>query len=355
MRSVTLRQIAEAAGVSHATVSRALRGAPKVSLGEVERIRSIAEKLGYRANPLLSAWMADRRRSSPSSVSQTLAYIIGTKDMAHWKRTPAHTFVRGARQHAEKHGFKLEEFWLHEPGMTARRLSQILAARGITGVFVGSQPSSRAHLNLDWRAFCAVAQGFSLARPRLSRVANDYSQGMALALRELRKLGYRRIGLALSPVVDARVGRLWNGTFLAYQTYFDSRQRLPIHFWAADREDLFLKWVKKCRPDVIVTSHDEAERILENHGWRIPQDVGLVALGWGPHIQHWSGVDQRIEEAGRAAADLLIGMLLMNQRGIPSEPQTLLTQNAWHSGKTTKKQGKPAVWPHQPNTSFSII
>jgi DNA-binding LacI/PurR family transcriptional regulator len=45
---VTIRMVAEQAGVSAGTASRALRGHPQVSPACVERVRAVAERLGYR-------------------------------------------------------------------------------------------------------------------------------------------------------------------------------------------------------------------------------------------------------------------------------------------------------------------
>src|SRR5689334_21426219 len=47
----TLRDVAEAAGVHPATVSKALNNSPDVSAATVARIRKIATRLGYSPNP----------------------------------------------------------------------------------------------------------------------------------------------------------------------------------------------------------------------------------------------------------------------------------------------------------------
>ena len=54
-RVVTMRDIAKAAGVSQSTVSRVLSGTPSaVSIGPEarERVLAVADRLGYRPNPL---------------------------------------------------------------------------------------------------------------------------------------------------------------------------------------------------------------------------------------------------------------------------------------------------------------
>jgi DNA-binding LacI/PurR family transcriptional regulator len=48
--AVTIRHVAEEAGVSPGTASRALRGHPQVSAECAARVRAVADRLGY--NPL---------------------------------------------------------------------------------------------------------------------------------------------------------------------------------------------------------------------------------------------------------------------------------------------------------------
>jgi LacI family repressor for deo operon, udp, cdd, tsx, nupC, and nupG len=59
----TIEDVAAAAGVSVATVSRALRGLPNVATGTRERVVAIAEQMSYRADPAASRLATGRSRS----------------------------------------------------------------------------------------------------------------------------------------------------------------------------------------------------------------------------------------------------------------------------------------------------
>jgi len=66
--TVTIREVADAAGVSTATVSRALSGVQTVDPALAERVRRSAESLGYRANRVARAL---RRQST-----QTIGVVV---------------------------------------------------------------------------------------------------------------------------------------------------------------------------------------------------------------------------------------------------------------------------------------
>lgn len=59
-RSVTQAQVAREAGVSRGLVSLALAGSPKVAADTAERIREVAERLGYRVNRSAAALASGR-------------------------------------------------------------------------------------------------------------------------------------------------------------------------------------------------------------------------------------------------------------------------------------------------------
>ena len=59
----TIEHVAHAAGVSVATVSRALRGLPNVAVSTRARVEEVARELNYRADPAASRLAAGRGRT----------------------------------------------------------------------------------------------------------------------------------------------------------------------------------------------------------------------------------------------------------------------------------------------------
>ena len=58
--SITIRDVAQAAGVSTATVSRALRGLPHVDPETRERVRRVAAEMDYVVSPSASRLASGR-------------------------------------------------------------------------------------------------------------------------------------------------------------------------------------------------------------------------------------------------------------------------------------------------------
>ena len=75
-RRITQKDIAHHAGVTQATVSLALRNHPSVSAEVRDRIVALAEKLGYRPDPMLSSLVAYRSYLQSASFQGVLAWVI---------------------------------------------------------------------------------------------------------------------------------------------------------------------------------------------------------------------------------------------------------------------------------------
>src|SRR5581483_2410531 len=106
------------------TVALALREHPRIPVATRRRVQQIAKNLGYRLNPLVAALMSSRRSGRPVK-HVTLAFVTNYPTRFGW-RPEQHDrpdFFPGALQRARDFGYKLEHFWLAEPGMTPTRFS----------------------------------------------------------------------------------------------------------------------------------------------------------------------------------------------------------------------------------------
>ena len=124
-RSLRLLDVAEAAGVSIATASRSLSGAPGVSESVAERVREVARSLGYVANVHARSLAAGTRGRSGWWSTRSATPTS--------PRSPAEC-SRGAR------GQGLTVQICHSGRDPERELEQIRDARSPTGSAPSSSP-----------------------------------------------------------------------------------------------------------------------------------------------------------------------------------------------------------------------
>ncbi|MDQ8207924.1 LacI family DNA-binding transcriptional regulator [Coraliomargarita sp. SDUM461003] len=114
MSRVSLKQIAEKAGVSRMTVSCALRNSPRVKAETAARIQAIADELGYAPDPRFAEHMA-RVRETKQKALLPIAWInANAKQKAFREYEWLQPYFEGAQERCEELGYRLEEFWLRE-------------------------------------------------------------------------------------------------------------------------------------------------------------------------------------------------------------------------------------------------
>lgn len=332
----TLQDVAEAAGVHRTTVSLSLRGHPRIPKATRERVKEAAARLGYRINPLVSALMQSRR-SGRVVKHVTLAYVTNYPTRFGWR--PEHhnrpDFFPGAVARARELGYKLEHFWLGEPGMSPRRFCDILASRGINGLVIGRLPPGQQTLELEWTRFSCVALGLTLRQPVLHHVTENHFDTVTQAMTRCRERGYRRVGLVYSEANDSPgVGDRWLAAYLQQQQLLPKADRLPICPMIPANEPAFVAWVRQHRPDVIIATHARPVfRWLNGMGVEVPGEVGLIDLEDNPKLG-CAGVYYDPDVVGALAVDMLVGLLHRNETGVPVNQHEVLLTGVWREGRT---------------------
>lgn len=289
--------------------------------------------MGYRPDPLLAALSSYARPRG--QYRATIAWVTNFATRFGWREEEIfHEYFLGARERAQALGFRLQEFWLREPTMTAARASQILKARGIEGLVIAPQPAPAETVRLEWEDFAAVAIGYSIAAPRLHMVAPNQYRCMSLALSELRKLGYQRIGLVILRSSDVRVDNNWTAGFLVGQQEIGVHERVGTLLLERWNDRTFRDWLRREKPDAIISKCAEALPSLKRFGLRLPEDIGLALLTRVKPTREASGVSEQPLEVGAAAIDYVVAMLQRGERGVPASPRRLLVEGKWFDGRT---------------------
>lgn len=336
----SMQDVANLAGVHRTTVSLALRKHPRIPEDTRLRVEAAAQKLGYRVNPLLSALMQAHRTMRPAKNLAALGWITAWPTRYGWRapENPIPDFLPGAVARAAELGYRIEDFWLTEPGMTPQRMSAILRARNISGLIIGRLPPGLRVIELEWEHFSAVSIGVSLESPRLSHVAENHFHTGKLAFQSCAALGYRRLGLALPQRLYARVQERFLGGFLAEQHAHPHLARLPPLITEQLDETAFRAWFKKNRPDVIICfTVDWVLPWLDRLGLRVPADIGVAGLAVEKTNGSHAGVAFDPVRIGAMAVEMLVGMVHRNERGLPQEEQEILYRPRWIAGATLKQ------------------
>jgi len=344
MRKISMADVARMAKVSKNTVSLALRNDPQIPRATRDKISEIAERLGYRKNPTVCHLMSVLRAGAKSGHKATLGLLNANQDKNAFRTHPTiPTYVTGCRSRAERLGYGLDEFWLHDPRLDAEKLLRVFRTRNIQGAIItGMMNGNRLPERFQsvWENLPCVVTGLRTREPALSFSCADHH---ILALRAFQKaieLGYRKPALVLEKSIDELVEGRFSGGMLIAQQALPARRRLAPFFAVSEalaNPRIFHEWFQHEKPDVILTLYHVVERWLTDKGIKVPDDVGLIQLEWRNDHSHWAGMHQHNDEVGAAAVEMVIAMIHSGERGVPSVSRATVIGSTWVDGKTVRK------------------
>ncbi|MDX2082345.1 MAG: LacI family DNA-binding transcriptional regulator [Terrimicrobiaceae bacterium] len=338
--SVTLQGIADQLGLSRSGVSRALRGHPSISTATQDLVRQTAERMGYRPNPYVSALMTHLKSRRALPQQEVLALVIFQANRTELFNFPfTKRLVAGLEERAAELGYRIEDFFVGPRGMSLRRMETVLYHRNIRGIIFAPTPQHRGHASLTFDRYAMITAGYSLWRPDISRVTANYEHVVATTLRELRRLGYRRIGLAVHKSNDDRVDRRWSGGFLSHSRIPEDCEAAPLLITTDWNASGLVRWVRKQRLDAVISPHIEALHWIKSAGLSVPGDIGFAVLDWNETFQDLcAGFDQCSNLIGRFVASQLITQIERNETGLPQSPLTTSVKGQWHSGPSIARR-----------------
>jgi LacI family transcriptional regulator len=190
-----MKQVAERAGVSVATVSYVLNDARKVRPETERRVLSAAKELGYSPNTAA--------RSLVSGHSSLLGLIV--PDIGN----PFFPEITTAFQDAARL-FGLETIVMntnYDLQRTHDTIERLVSLQVLGAAFLTSQVDPAVRQALSEKGICAVYLQHDVAGPHISNIAIDYHHGIESAVAHLYDLGHRRIGYIGGPVNGASARR----------------------------------------------------------------------------------------------------------------------------------------------------
>jgi LacI family transcriptional regulator len=175
----TIRDVAAAAGVSTATVSKFVNGTQRFSPAVEARLAGVIGELGYRSNPMAQSMITGRTKAIGLSVLD-----ITNPHYA--------SVVKGANRVAQDHGYTLLLVDTEETPERERQLLEALSRR-VDGMIVYSRTPEE---ELGWLLALDRPSVF-FGRPdyiKLPSVASDDQLGAFMVTRHLLTQGHRRVG-----------------------------------------------------------------------------------------------------------------------------------------------------------------
>ena len=301
-----MRDVAARAGVSVATVSRALAGSPRVAPAVQERVRRAADDLGYLPNRLPS--------NLRSKGVRILALVVGNVRNAYFPE-----LIDGCLGAANDAGYPLIFGDSNEDPEREREILHQLAGERVAGVALASADGSStgAHRLFDL-GIPVVAVDRRLVDHVVDTVTVDSERGVHAAMTHLISLGHRRIGLlagptSLSTMTEREAG--YHRALLDAGIEADPALIVRGDLTQGTASALAPQLLRLDRPaTAIVTTNDLSTigtlRALRSLGVRVPDDVSVIGfddiVGADLFDPPLSTITQPVFAIGRRAIQLLV-------------------------------------------------
>jgi LacI family transcriptional regulator len=339
---MNVRHLAKLAGLSASAVSLALRDSPKISAATKKKVRQLADKAGYKPDAKVVAMMTHLRK--PRAIRQQACFgVISFYDtLRPWERSQHLTRIhQGMTRRADELGYRLEPLFLRAPGMTHRRFSDILDARGIDGLLCFGSPDFNQEFPDDLGERAIVNVGLSIRTP-LHRVTSHFYNDTVNALNRAYALGYQRPGLVLGQHEDMRSANAHAAAYLGWcEHVLGPKAALPVLRLREVEEPAVTGWLVKQRPDVVVFVHlpDTISRfraILHRLQIEVPRRLGVVVLSHQVEGTGFAGLQQNQKLMGAWAVELLAARIANRDLGIPTNPRIEMVESEWIKGQSLR-------------------
>jgi LacI family repressor for deo operon, udp, cdd, tsx, nupC, and nupG len=325
----SLEDVARLAGVSAATVSRALRGLPTVAAGTRDRVREAAAQLDYVISPSASSLASGR--------TVTVGVVVPYVDRWYFSRV-----IAGAEKVLREAGMALLLYNIGDNAGRARFFDELPLRRRVDAVLVLALPLTPNEAEALGGLDVPVVGVGHIAGGIPTVGIDDYAASCA-AVRLLAQLGHRDIAF-IGQMDPVPLG--FTTPQARKRAYRDTMAELGLaetleadgHFTVSGGEEAMTALLAgQRRPTAVFAASDEmafgALRCLRRTGLDVPGDVSVI--GFDGHdmadLVDLSTVAQPVAEQGSTAARLLLDWL---HGGTRPPANTLLNTRLVLNGST---------------------
>lgn len=335
----SIKDVARSVGVSTATVSRALRGLPRVSEETRFRVLQAAAELDYVASPSAASLASGQTRAVGVVVPFVTRWFYGG-------------VVQGAEKLLRDAGYDLLLYNLGGDRETRRRVfGTHLSRKRVDAVLVLSLTPTEEEL--AWLAKLhrpVTVVGATV--PGWSSVRIDDEATARIAMRHLVGLGHRHIGYIGGSLEDQLDFAAPLDRLLGYRRSMQEASLRVLPQWEVVGDftvrgglaAMRLLLAAEPRPTAVFAASDEmavgAVHAVRQAGLRVPEDVSVIGIDDHEMAEFFdlSTVAQPVHEQGQLAAELLLDMLAADPDH-PATPSALIVPTRLVVRHTTTPPG----------------
>ncbi|MEM1026736.1 MAG: LacI family DNA-binding transcriptional regulator [Planctomycetota bacterium] len=275
----TVYDIAKAAGVSYSTATRVLNGQANYTrptfVKRAQRIREIAEKMGYRPNSAARATSTGRFDAVGVVIRRSEKLGFG----------PHNSYIRGINQVLDKTDQNLVMAPVDPDSVTEEQAPRILSEAMVDGLIIGDDDALglRADATLERLHIPSV---WINNKRELNAVYPDDFEGVQRLVRHFIELGHRRIAFAGSPDSGHYSSTDRVAGYSAAMRAAGLQPRPAI--WGKRPRDTYAKIEAALstpdRPTAFVVIDHGHEPVLvaaAKLGLSVPDDLSVLSLGHG--------------------------------------------------------------------------
>jgi LacI family transcriptional regulator len=328
-KRVTIKDVAQAAGVSTQTVSRVINKFSYVSDETRQRVDTVVEQLGYHPSTLAR------------SLSQQRSYTLGVVTFGLKYIGPSRT-LNGIADKADELGYML--LMKELDNFDANRIDDVidsLLARQVDGILWAAPEIGDNHAWVDERMEkIPVPVLFLAMQPRdgIPSVATDNFQGAVMAIHHLLDCGRKKIGHISGPLdwwEAQERKRGWHET-LKSAGFEASEQRCAEGNWSSSSgEQAFIQLLESF-PDmdaVFVANDQMALSVLREacrRSIKIPEKLAVIGFDGIPESAYFypslTTISQDLQLLGGQAIQNIVEMIQARQENQPLIARSLLIQ-----------------------------
>lgn len=289
--NLTLESIGKACGVSHITVSRALRGSGNVKPETAKRIREYAESIGYRPNPVARSFARSRNGEFHLATSQSIVVPYNEQVVTQHQHPLFWDYVEGAVSAAATKKSSIEVIGFQGGAIEFDFIRALVEEERIAGVLdFGLMPQTIDYLvSRKVPLVSRLHSVHSIDTRKNAVIYPDHIQGYLLAWKYLLNLGHTRFAYIARPNQRFHLNECIAASQLVAEppiiekTVWLAPTPTPTSqtIWTAIKSTLG-SWLTKESHSVLFCANDEIAQLtivaLTENGISVPQDVSIVGF-----------------------------------------------------------------------------